>query len=487
MSLIAEQSPEIELNQLLNFARQDNRRQQLLDEARAILDFANARQSSAEPESLENDHDVFETVPITEESTIQIIEIKHHRDKIPKSKTSQIVKRTRSEKNPVWDDDLVKAYLKGIGRYEILTKDDEVRLSQIIEAGTAARSELDSLKAEGQPANPALLSSIAAGEKAKTDFVNANLRLVVSIAKKYQSQGLPLLDLIQEGNLGLMHAVDKFEWRKGFKFSTYATWWIRQSITRSIENTGKTIRIPNYAGDKLRQIAKAEQEGLSGEELLERVGITEAELNNLKQAARMQPFSLDKPVEEGARVETDLGDLIADPNSTLEFEDVNDSINVASLIGDLKEIVGDRESVIIAERFGLAGGEPKTLDAVGLLLKITRERVRQLECDALVRLRHPALYKRLVKIFPITADEQEWKLDANCSGVEAEKMFDNLQALPGRPTPTSRQKMKQMQEERLEICSGCPVIGKCYQEAKKAKATKGIWAGRILTQRTKLQ
>src|SRR5690606_1663020 len=153
------------------------------------------------------------------------------------------------------EEDLVRLYLTDIGQYPLLTKDDEVRLAQAIEAGNAARLELESAGRSLSPARKRELRRCSReGETAERTFVQSNLRLVVSIAKKYQASGLPLLDLIQEGNLGLMHAVEKFDWRKGFKFSTYATWWIRQAITRGIANTGRTIRLPVHAGDTLARL-----------------------------------------------------------------------------------------------------------------------------------------------------------------------------------------------------------------------------------------
>ena len=156
------------------------------------------------------------------------------------------------------DEDLVRLYLTDIGQYTLLTKDDEVRLAKAIEAGKEAIEALDAGGKDSPPATKRELRRTARqGEEAERQFVQSNLRLVVSIAKKYQASGLPLLDLIQEGNLGLMHAVEKFDWRKGFKFSTYATWWIRQAITRGIANTGRTIRLPVHAGDTLARLQKA--------------------------------------------------------------------------------------------------------------------------------------------------------------------------------------------------------------------------------------
>ncbi|HLM94661.1 MAG TPA: sigma-70 family RNA polymerase sigma factor, partial [Acidimicrobiales bacterium] len=157
------------------------------------------------------------------------------------------------------EEDLVRLYLTDIGQYPLLTKDDEVRLAQTIEGGRAAELDLAMKVKDLTPAKRRELKrKIQTGEQAQQTFVQSNLRLVVSIAKKYQASGLPLLDLIQEGNLGLMHAVEKFDWRKGFKFSTYATWWIRQAITRGIANTGRTIRLPVHAGDTLARVQKAQ-------------------------------------------------------------------------------------------------------------------------------------------------------------------------------------------------------------------------------------
>jgi RNA polymerase sigma factor, sigma-70 family len=155
------------------------------------------------------------------------------------------------------EEDLVRLYLTDIGQYALLTKDDEVRLAKAIEAGKEAVAEMAKIKTPTATKRRELRKAIREGEVAERAFVQSNLRLVVSIAKKYQASGLPLLDLIQEGNLGLMHAVEKFDWRKGFKFSTYATWWIRQAITRGIANTGRTIRLPVHAGDTLARLQKA--------------------------------------------------------------------------------------------------------------------------------------------------------------------------------------------------------------------------------------
>src|SRR5947207_1896838 len=163
-------------------------------------------------------------------------------------------------------EDLVRLYLEDVGRHDLLTKDDEIRLAQTIEAGVAAQQQLDTAKRVTPTQRRQLKRGIRHGEEAHRQFVNSNLRLVVSIAKKYQSSGLPLLDIVQEGNLGLIHAVDKFDWRKGFKFSTYATWWIRQAIQRGIANSARVIRLPVHAGDMLTALLKlrAQLEGTLG-------------------------------------------------------------------------------------------------------------------------------------------------------------------------------------------------------------------------------
>ena len=162
---------------------------------------------------------------------------------------TQVTQRTERH-----DEDLVRVYLDEIGRHELLTKDDEARLAQEIDAGRVARAKLEQAGRTKRSERRALEAAVERGEQARREFIQSNLRLVVSIAKKYQASGLPLLDLVQEGNLGLMHAVEKFDWRKGFKFSTYATWWIRQAIQRGIANTGRTIRLPAHAGDNLLRL-----------------------------------------------------------------------------------------------------------------------------------------------------------------------------------------------------------------------------------------
>jgi RNA polymerase sigma factor (sigma-70 family) len=290
------------------------------------------------------------------------------------------------------DEDLVRLYLTDIGQYPLLTKDDEVRLAQEIEAGNAARAELEK---GGHTAaqKRELQRKVRTGHQAERTFVQSNLRLVVSIAKKYQASGLPLLDLIQEGNLGLIHAVEKFDWRKGFKFSTYATWWIRQAITRGIANTGRTIRLPVHAGDTLARLQKARSRlelkhgrpatlaELAAEVELPEDKVTEA----LRFAA--EPLSLSEPLREDGDAE--LGDIVEDRSAASPFEEAA-TVLLPKEIEKLLAPLDERERKILALRFGLDRGEPRTLEEVGEYFNLTRERIRQIEARAMSKLRHPS-------------------------------------------------------------------------------------------------
>ena len=289
------------------------------------------------------------------------------------------------------EEDLVRLYLTDIGQYELLTKDDEVRLAQAIEAGHAARRELGG-RGAGSTGRE-LRRTARAGEEAERQFVQSNLRLVVSIAKKYQASGLPLLDLIQEGNLGLMHAVEKFDWRKGFKFSTYATWWIRQAITRGIANTGRTIRLPVHAGDTLARVQKAQARlelrlGRAAT-LAELAAEVDLPLDKLTEALqfRAEPLSLSEPLRDDADAE--LGDMVEDRSAASPFEEA--AVALLPLeVARLLEPLDDREREILRLRFGLDRGEPRTLEEVGEHFQLTRERIRQIEARAMSKLRHPS-------------------------------------------------------------------------------------------------
>jgi len=292
------------------------------------------------------------------------------------------------------EEDLARLYLTDIGQYPLLTKDDEVRLAQAIEARWGAEEELRSKSKGMTPTRRRELNrKVREGEMAQRTFVQSNLRLVVSIAKKYQASGLPLLDLIQEGNLGLMHAVEKFDWRKGFKFSTYATWWIRQAITRGIANTGRTIRLPVHAGDTLARVQKAQARlelKLGRPATLVELGI-EVELpeDKLIEALRFraEPLSLSEPLREDGDAE--LGDVVEDRSAESPFE-VAATALLPLEINRLLAPLDEREREILKLRFGLDRGEPRTLEEVGEHFNLTRERIRQIEARAMSKLRHPS-------------------------------------------------------------------------------------------------
>jgi RNA polymerase sigma factor (sigma-70 family) len=292
------------------------------------------------------------------------------------------------------EEDLVRLYLIDIGQFPLLTKDDEMRLAQTIEAGNEARRVVEADRgAFDAAARRHLRAQIREGDAATRSFVQSNLRLVVSIAKKYQASGLPLLDLVQEGNLGLMHAVEKFDWRKGFKFSTYATWWIRQAITRGIANTGRTIRLPVHAGDLLTRVQKARNrlEYQLGRqpthaEMADDLDMPEARVTEALRFA-VEPLSLSEPLREDG--DGELADLIEDVSIPSPFETAAKALlanDVARLLAPLDE----REREILRLRYGLDRGEPRTLEEVGELFNLTRERIRQIESRALSKLRHPS-------------------------------------------------------------------------------------------------
>ena len=292
------------------------------------------------------------------------------------------------------EEDLVRLYLNDVGKHALLSKDDEARLAQAIEAGREARAELTGVEGLTPARQRELRRLVRQGDEATDTFVKANLRLVVSIAKRYQAAELPLLDLVQEGNLGLMHAVEKFDWRKGFKFSTYATWWIRQAITRGIANTGRTVRLPVHAGDLLNRVTKsrARLEAKLGRrpttaELAEDLGSEEHRVVEILRYVS-EPMSLSEPLRSDG--DGELGDVVEDHSAVSPFEAAAASL-LSAEVAKLMVVLDDRERAILQLRFGLDCGEPRTLDEVGSHFNLTRERIRQIEARAMSKLRHPTL------------------------------------------------------------------------------------------------
>jgi RNA polymerase sigma factor (sigma-70 family) len=291
------------------------------------------------------------------------------------------------------EEDLVRLYLNDIGKHPLLTKNDEARLAQAIEAGREARAEAASGKGLSAAGNRARRGLIRDGDEAAETFVKANLRLVVSIAKRYQASELPLLDLVQEGNLGLMHAVEKFDWRKGFKFSTYATWWIRQAISRGIANSGRTVRLPVHAGDLLTRVTQARGR-LEGQlsrrpsvgELAVELDLDEKKVTEILRYVG-EPLSLSEPFGETGDAE--LGDLVQDHSAVSPFDAAAASL-LPSEVAKMLVALDERERGVLRLRFGLDGGQPGTLDQVGQHFGLTRERIRQIEARAMSKLRHPS-------------------------------------------------------------------------------------------------
>jgi RNA polymerase primary sigma factor len=292
--------------------------------------------------------------------------------------------------------DTVRMYLREIGRVDLLTPDDERRLAQAIEEGNQAALQMD--KPNDAIEHRRLLRTVQTGQRAKSELIQANLRLVVSIAKRYSGRGMLFLDLIQEGNLGLMRAVDKFDHTKGFKFSTYATWWIRQAITRSIADQARTIRIPVHMVESMNRVLRMQRQmhqELEREptldELAERCGLHPDRIREILRIS-LDPLSLDSPV--GEEDDSNLTDFIED----LTVDAPADMATKRMLAQAVEEALGeltDREQEIVRMRFGLDDGQARTLEDVGKEFGVTRERIRQIEAKTLAKLRHPMRSQRL--------------------------------------------------------------------------------------------
>jgi RNA polymerase sigma factor (sigma-70 family) len=288
--------------------------------------------------------------------------------------------------------DTVGIYLDEVSEHFLLTAEDEVHLARDMERGKKAQQVLDSGDYD-RTDRPKLMRLIAEGEEAKMTFIRSNLRLVISIAKRYTGRGLDLLDLIQEGNLGLIRAVEKFDWRKGFKFSTYATWWIRQAITRGLGNNGRTIRLPVHMVDVVRTVQDTKQvlydnlhRAPTLEEISEASGLDEDRVL-MAMEAPAETVSLDKPVNEEG--DASLQDFVHDSEADDPEESAAAAWRRERLVRALKALDAEEQQVLWL-RFGLDGDEPWTLSDVGKVVNATRERVRQIEARGLAKLRHPS-------------------------------------------------------------------------------------------------
>jgi RNA polymerase primary sigma factor len=289
--------------------------------------------------------------------------------------------------------DSVHTYLKSIGRTSLLTAEQEVDLAKRIEAGLFAEHKLDSDPDLGPQLRRDLELVAEDGRRAKSHMLEANLRLVVSVAKKYSDRGLSLLDVVQEGNLGLIRAVEKFDYTKGYKFSTYAMWWIRQAIQRGFADSARTIRLPVHVLEMLSKLSRVERDmhqrlgrEPTPEELAVELDRTPDQIEELLRTSR-QPISLDSTIGEDG--ETSIGDLIEDVDAP-EASELVDRQLMAEQLRSALDALTPREATIMAMRFGLYDGNPHTLDEIGRALGLTRERIRQLEKQSLSKLRHPS-------------------------------------------------------------------------------------------------
>ena len=310
---------------------------------------------------------------------------------------SAALRQARKDAELTASADSVRAYLKQIGKVALLNAEQEVSLAQRIEAGLYATHKLDEIKASGAKLSPAQsrdLRSIARdGRKAKNHLLEANLRLVVSLAKRYTGRGMAFLDLIQEGNLGLIRAVEKFDDTKGYKFSTYATWWIRQAITRAMADQARTIRIPVHMVEVINKLGRIQRELLQDlgreptpEELAREMDITEDKVLEIQQYAR-EPISLDQTI--GDEGDSQLGDFIEDSEAVVAVDAVSFTL-LQDQLQDVLKTLTEREAGVVRLRFGLTDGMPRTLDEIGQVYGVTRERIRQIESKTMSKLRHPS-------------------------------------------------------------------------------------------------
>ena len=335
-------------------------------------------------------------------------EIKEALRSVPKAKVSKPKRSSRARarrqdtSTVMLTGDPVRMYLKEIGKVDLLTADEEVHLAMKIEAGTEASEKLEAAEngeIELTRAEQRRLMRIEqVGLDAKQQLISANLRLVVSIAKRYVGRGMLFLDLIQEGNLGLIRAVEKFDYTKGFKFSTYATWWIRQAITRAIADQARTIRIPVHMVETINKLIRVQRQLLQDlgrdptpEEIGAEMGMSPDRVREIQKISQ-EPVSLETPI--GEEEDSPLGDFIEDATAVAPPEAASDSM-LREQLDQVLDGLADRERKVIKFRFGLEDGHPRTLEEVGREFGVTRERIRQIESKTLAKLRHPSRSGRL--------------------------------------------------------------------------------------------
>ncbi|MDR3659752.1 MAG: RNA polymerase sigma factor [Mycobacterium sp.] len=310
---------------------------------------------------------------------------------------SEALRQARKDAELTASADSVRAYLKQIGKVALLNAEEEVELAKRIEAGLYATQLMSELLEKGEKLPAAQRRDMQwicrDGDRAKNHLLEANLRLVVSLAKRYTGRGMAFLDLIQEGNLGLIRAVEKFDYTKGYKFSTYATWWIRQAITRAMADQARTIRIPVHMVEVINKLGRIQRELLQDlgreptpEELAKEMDITPEKVLEIQQYAR-EPISLDQTI--GDEGDSQLGDFIEDSEAVVAVDAVSFTL-LQDQLQSVLETLSEREAGVVRLRFGLTDGQPRTLDEIGQVYGVTRERIRQIESKTMSKLRHPS-------------------------------------------------------------------------------------------------
>lgn len=343
------------------------------------------------PEEIERLYDIFEkeSIELVEDLDKELEEIEVSKEEL----------EDLSVPEGINIDDHVKMYLKEIGKVNLLTPEEELSLAKRMADGETAKEQLEEIGEEiDEDTKKQIDLLIANGEKAKKSLAEANLRLVVSIAKRYVGRGMLFLDLIQEGNLGLIKAVDKFDYTKGYKFSTYATWWIRQAITRAIADQARTIRIPVHMVETINKLVRVSRQLVqelgrepTPEELAKELNMPVDKVREISKISQ-EPVSLETPI--GEEEDSHLGDFIPDEDAPAPSEAAS-FVLLKEQLGAVLETLSEREAKVLRLRFGLDDGRARTLEEVGKEFDVTRERIRQIEAKALRKLRHPSRSKKL--------------------------------------------------------------------------------------------
>ena len=378
-----------------------------IEDAEAEPDLSEATEAADEKQESNvnedgEEEDLLEGIPEEELKAASDVSLPKVTSKKTRSTRSSARKRNEAANITMLTGDPVRMYLKEIGKVPLLTAAEEIDLAMKIEAGVAATAELDAAEEEGRELDRREKRRLGrieqVGLDAKQQLIEANLRLVVSIAKRYVGRGMLFLDLIQEGNLGLIRAVEKFDYTKGFKFSTYATWWIRQAITRAIADQARTIRIPVHMVETINKLVRIQRQLLqelgrepTPEEIGDQMGLTAERVREIQKISQ-EPVSLETPI--GEEEDSQLGDFIEDDAAVVPPDAASFSM-LQEQLAQVLDGLAERERKVITLRYGLEDGHPRTLEEVGREFGVTRERIRQIESKTLAKLRHPSRSSKL--------------------------------------------------------------------------------------------